>query len=153
MQEIFLRNLSRMLYLTYNAELWLSPIPGGLIHESIRTLIILCKSIHSKQWRNRYFPIHTVSVWPCQTAGSGIKELGVKDADVDEHCYVYGHIPATRGYESRQKLGFIAHMDTVSDFCDHPVTPVITPNYDGKDLALGTSGRVLSPKMFLISPH
>ena len=41
-------------------------------------------------------------------------------------------------------------MDTVSDFCDHPVTPVITPNYDGKDLALGTSGRVLSPKMF---PH
>ena len=65
-----------------------------------------------------------------------LKELGVKDADVDEHCYVYGHIPATRGYESRQKLGFIAHMDTVSDFCDHPVTPVITPNYDGKDLAL-----------------
>ena len=79
-----------------------------------------------------------------------LRELGVKDADVDEHCYVYGHIPATRGYESRQKLGFIAHMDTVSDFCDHPVTPVITPNYDGKDLALGTSGRVLSPKMF---PH
>lgn len=33
-----------------------------------------------------------------------LKELGVKDADVDEHCYVYGHIPATRGYESRQKL-------------------------------------------------
>ena len=23
-----------------------------------------------------------------------LKELGVKDADVDEHCYVYGHIPA-----------------------------------------------------------
>ena len=44
-----------------------------------------------------------------------LKELGVEDADVDEHCYVYGHIPATRGYESRQKLGFIAHMDTVSD--------------------------------------
>ena len=79
-----------------------------------------------------------------------LKKLGVEDADVDEHCYVYGHIPATRGYESRQKLGFIAHMDTVSDFCDHPVTPVITPNYDGKDLALGTSGRILSPKMF---PH
>ena len=79
-----------------------------------------------------------------------LRELGVKDADVDEHCYVYGHIPATRGYESRQKLGFIAHMDTVSDFCDHPVTPVVTPDYDGKELTLGTSGRVLSPKMF---PH
>lgn len=79
-----------------------------------------------------------------------LKELGVDDANVDEHCYVYGHIPATNGYESRKKLGFIAHMDTVSDFCDHPVTPVVTPDYDGKELTLGTSGRVLSPKMF---PH
>lgn len=41
-------------------------------------------------------------------------------------------------------------MDTVSDFCDHPVTPIVTPDYDGKELALGTSGRILSPKMF---PH
>ena len=79
-----------------------------------------------------------------------LKELGIEDAIVDEHCYVYGHIPATRGYESRKKLGFIAHMDTVSDFCDHPVNPVVTPDYDGGDLALGTSGRILSPKMF---PH
>ena len=79
-----------------------------------------------------------------------LKKLGVEDADVDEHCYVYGHIPATRGYESRKKLGFIAHMDTVSDFCDHPVNPVVTPDYDGGDLTLGTSGRILSPKMF---PH
>ena len=79
-----------------------------------------------------------------------LKELGIEDAIVDEHCYVYGHIPATKGYESRKKLGFIAHMDTVSDFCDHPVNPVVTPDYDGGDLALGTSGRILSPKMF---PH
>ena len=79
-----------------------------------------------------------------------LKKLGVEDADVDEHCYVYGHIPATKGYESRKKLGFIAHMDTVSDFCDHPVNPVVTPDYDGGDLTLGTSGRILSPKMF---PH
>lgn len=79
-----------------------------------------------------------------------LKALGVEDASVDEHCYVYGHIPATEGLASAKKLGFIAHMDTVSDFCDHPVTPVVTPNYDGGELALGTSGRILSPKMF---PH
>lgn len=79
-----------------------------------------------------------------------LKELGIEDAIVDEHCYVYGHIPATKGYESRKKLGFIAHMDTVSDFCNHPVNPVVTPDYDGGDLVLGTSGRILSPKMF---PH
>lgn len=79
-----------------------------------------------------------------------LKDLGVEDAFVDEHCYVYGHIPASEGCTSSKKLGFIAHMDTVSDFCDHPVTPVLTPDYDGKDLPLGTSGRTLSPKMF---PH
>lgn len=41
-------------------------------------------------------------------------------------------------------------MDTVSDFCDHAVTPVVTEDYDGKELPLGTSGRTLSPEMF---PH
>ena len=47
-------------------------------------------------------------------------------------------------------LGFIAHMDTVSDFCDHEIRPMVTENYDGGDLVLGTSGLVLSPKEF---PH
>ena len=79
-----------------------------------------------------------------------LQELGVADASVDEHCYVYGHIPATPDCVSNKKLGFIAHMDTVSDFCDHEVTPVLTPDYDGQDLPLGKSGRILSPKMF---PH
>ena len=36
-----------------------------------------------------------------------LKDLGVVDASVDDHCYVYGHIPATEGYESRKKLNVI----------------------------------------------
>ena len=79
-----------------------------------------------------------------------LKELGVKDAMVDDKCYVYGKLPATEGYEDKTKIGFIAHMDTVSDFCDHEIKPMITENYDGKDLVLGESGRVLEVKMF---PH
>lgn len=77
-----------------------------------------------------------------------LKDLGLSDAHVDEHCYVYAHLPATAGLEKKTKIGFIAHMDTVSDFCDHGTIPVITENYDGGDLTLGTSGRVLSPKDF-----
>ena len=65
-----------------------------------------------------------------------LKELGVKDADVDEHCYVYGHIPATRGYESRQKLGFIAHMDTSHDMTGKDVTPRNEKGSDGTDIEL-----------------
>lgn len=79
-----------------------------------------------------------------------LKALGVTDAYCDEFCYVYGHIPATPGMEDLPALGLIAHMDTVSDFCEHAAVPVVTENYDGCALALGTSGRTLSPEMF---PH
>lgn len=79
-----------------------------------------------------------------------LHELGVSDAAIDEHCYVYGHIPATPGLEDRTPVGFIAHMDTVSDFCDHDIKPVIHENYDGGSLALGDSGRSLEPSVF---PH
>lgn len=79
-----------------------------------------------------------------------LKELGVENAELDEKCFVYGKLPATEGYEDRKKIGFIAHMDTVSEFCDGEITPICTPDYDGEDMKLGTSGRVLSTKDF---PH
>lgn len=85
-----------------------------------------------------------------QVLAAEMKEFGIEDTYVDNHCYVYGTIPASQGYESRPKLGFIAHMDTVSDYCEHDITPVIHENYDGGDLPLGTSGRTLSVKDF---PH
>ena len=40
-------------------------------------------------------------------------EIGVADARVDEHGYVYGSIPAN--CEGMPSIGFIAHMDTASD--------------------------------------
>lgn len=79
-----------------------------------------------------------------------LKELGVDNAFVDEQCFVYGIVPATPGYEDKTKIGFIAHMDTVSDFCDHEIKPILTENYNGEDLPLGDSGRVLTVKDF---PH
>lgn len=79
-----------------------------------------------------------------------MKALGIEDSHVDEHGYVYGSIPATPGYETRTKIGFIAHMDTVSDYCDHDIRPIIHENYNGQDLPLGTSGRILTVKDF---PH
>lgn len=79
-----------------------------------------------------------------------LKTLGAVDVCVDEHCYVYGKIPASAGYEGKTKLGFISHMDTVSDFADHAVRPLVHPDYDGEDLKLGESGRVLEKSVF---PH
>lgn len=79
-----------------------------------------------------------------------MKALGIKDARVDEHCYVYGTIPATPGYEERTGIGFIAHLDTAPDFSGEHVKPQVIREYDGKEVALGNSGKVLSPRIF---PH
>ena len=54
-----------------------------------------------------------------------LKELGVKDAHVDEKCYVYAAIPATPGFEQVPALGLIAHMDTAPDFSGENVKPQI----------------------------
>ena len=79
-----------------------------------------------------------------------MKELGLSDVYLDDKCYLYGKLPATKGYENCPAIGFIAHMDTVSDFCDHPIRPILTKNYNGEALPLGDSGLVLDPKVF---PH
>ena len=52
-----------------------------------------------------------------------LKALGVEDARVDEHCYVYGSLPATPGCEEKPALGLIAHMDTAPDASGENVNP------------------------------
>ena len=77
-----------------------------------------------------------------------MKEIGIEDAYMDEFGYVYGHIPATPGYEDRTAIGFIAHMNTAPDYSGENVNPQIIENYDGNDVSLGTSGKVLSVAEF-----
>ena len=77
-----------------------------------------------------------------------LKALGVENAEVDEKCYIYASIPATKGYEGSKKLGFIAHMDTSPDFNGCGVKPCVIENYDGCDVILGESSRVLKVKDF-----
>lgn len=77
-----------------------------------------------------------------------LKELGLSDAMADDKCYVYAIVPATNGYENAPKLGLIAHLDTAPDFNGNNVNPRVIENYDGQDVILGDSGRVLSNKDF-----
>ena len=79
-----------------------------------------------------------------------LHQLGVENARVDDKCYVYASIPATKGYEDKKAIGFIAHMDTAPDFSGENVNPVVEENYDGEDVVLGTSGRVIRVSDF---PH
>ena len=84
-----------------------------------------------------------------QLAGE-MRNLGIQEVRVDDHGYVYGKIPPSPGKEEKPSLGFIAHMDTVSDFADHTVRPLLHEQYDGENLELGESGRMLDTAMF---PH
>ena len=62
-----------------------------------------------------------------------MQELGIADARVDEHGYVYGTIPAKGDHSAR--VGFIAHMDT-SDAVKGPTHPRMVKNYDGGAITL-----------------
>lgn len=77
-----------------------------------------------------------------------LRDMGIENAHVDDKCYVYASIPATPGLEEKPALGLIAHMDTVSDFAAQPVNPQVHENYNGEDLILGKSGRVLEVSKF-----
>ncbi len=79
-----------------------------------------------------------------------LREIGCENIRLDGNCYVYAEIPATKGYEDKPKIGFIAHMDTSPDFSGEGVEPQIIENYNGEDVVLGDSGRVLSVATF---PH
>ncbi len=63
-----------------------------------------------------------------------LKELGLEDACIDEHCYVYAHLPSNCG--EVKKVGFIAHLDTSPDYSGAGVKPRIIECYDGGDIEL-----------------
>ena len=78
-----------------------------------------------------------------------MKALGMEDAHVDEHCYVYGTLPATPGCEDQHALGLIAHMDTSPDAPGGPIRARITETYEGGDIILNEEhGIVLSPREY-----
>lgn len=64
-----------------------------------------------------------------------LRMIGVADAQRDLNGYVYGHIPATPGFENEPVIGLIAHMDTSPDAPGENINPKIV-KYDGKNLPM-----------------
>ncbi len=71
-----------------------------------------------------------------------MKALGISDAHVDEHGYVYGTIPATPGCEKEPAIGFIAHMDTSSAAKGDEIQAKIVKDYDGGDILLNEEKQI-----------
>ena len=66
---------------------------------------------------------------------SELQAMGLSDAHLDEHGYVYATIPAN----TRKKVPvicFCSHMDTSPDCTGKDVKPQIVKNYRGGDIVL-----------------
>ncbi len=77
-----------------------------------------------------------------------LRNLGLEKVTLTDHCYVYGLLPATKGYADKPAVGFISHMDTAPDFSGKDVKPQIIPDYDGNDVLLKGSGAYLKVSDF-----
>ena len=77
-----------------------------------------------------------------------LRDLDLEKVTLTDHCYVYGLLPATKGYADKPAVGFISHMDTAPDFSGKDVKPQIIPDYDGKDVLLKGSGAYLKVSDF-----
>lgn len=64
-----------------------------------------------------------------------LQEIGIKDAELDEHGYVYATIPSNTD-KKVPVICFCSHMDTSSDCSGANVKPIVHKNYDGSDIQL-----------------
>ncbi len=65
-----------------------------------------------------------------------LRQIGVLDATLDEHGYVFATIPATTTKHDVPVIGFIAHVDTSPELSGANVKPIVHRDYRGRDLAL-----------------
>lgn len=78
-----------------------------------------------------------------------MKGLGMKDASMDEHGYVFGTIEANIPNWSGKVLGFLAHMDVVDSVPFTNINTRIIPAYDGSRILLNQEHNVaLDPKEY-----
>ncbi|MFZ3591218.1 peptidase T [Bacillus sp. DJP31] len=77
-----------------------------------------------------------------------LKEIGMEEVTIDEFGYVMATLPSTTEKDV-PTIGFLAHVDTATDFKGANVNPQVVDNFDGIDLVLNEELHiVLSTKSF-----
>jgi len=77
-----------------------------------------------------------------------LKQIGMEEVTIDDNGYVMATLPANTD-KSVPTIGFLAHIDTATDFTGKGVNPQIIDNYNGQDIVLNEAQSiVLSPKDF-----
>ncbi|PFH92019.1 peptidase T [Bacillus sp. AFS088145] len=74
-----------------------------------------------------------------------LNKVGLVDVTMDDNGYVMATLPANSDKDI-PTIGFLAHLDTATDFTGKNVNPQLVENYDGNDIVLNESlNVVLSP--------
>ncbi|XQY91802.1 peptidase T [Metabacillus sp. HB246100] len=77
-----------------------------------------------------------------------LKEIGMSEVTIDENGYVMATLPSNTEKEV-PTIGFLAHVDTATDFTGKNVSPQLVQHYDGKDIVLNEALQVImSPSQF-----
>ena len=77
-----------------------------------------------------------------------LKAIGMSEVTVDENGYVMATLPSNTAKEV-PTIGFLAHVDTATDFTGANVQPQIIENYHGDEIVLNQAlNVVMSPKDF-----
>ncbi|MBB6454486.1 tripeptide aminopeptidase [Salirhabdus euzebyi] len=77
-----------------------------------------------------------------------LKEIGMTDVTIDENSYVMATLPSN-SEKDVPTIGFLAHVDTATDFTGKNVRPQIVEKYDGQDITLNERlNIVLSPSEY-----
>lgn len=77
-----------------------------------------------------------------------LREIGLDEVELDENGYLFATLPANTD-KNVPTIGFLAHVDTATDFTGKNVKPQIVENYDGGEIILNKEKNiVLSPEQF-----
>ncbi|SEH47224.1 tripeptide aminopeptidase [Halobacillus karajensis] len=64
-----------------------------------------------------------------------LKQIGMVNVTIDEHAYVMATLPANTDKDV-PTIGFLAHMDTATDFTGSGVNPQVVESYGGGVISL-----------------
>ncbi|PLT30796.1 peptidase T [Peribacillus deserti] len=77
-----------------------------------------------------------------------LTSIGMEEVTIDENGYVMASLPSNTDGEV-PTIGFLAHVDTATDFTGANVNPQLVEHYDGTDITLNENLHiVLSPNDF-----
>ena len=65
-----------------------------------------------------------------------LQELGIEDAHLDEHGYVYATIPGNSDKKNIPVICFCSHVDTSPDVSGANVAPIVHQKWNGADIVL-----------------